>query len=186
MLQAPQEDAHQQCSQQAVETYQRIEHSRRDKHIDGTQIILLRQQTEDPHSANSQRCADGSGEEITSQLQIIDPIAQIHIHEDDGCERYQQYGRPPDRNAERAPDDQQKHRPPQREQGDTQGRVIEKLCEITAQPRQQPTRSHHLLFQKQRCIQKEIQLLHFPKEVALVDEQTTGNRQQRHHDQSRT
>ena len=43
MLQTPQEDTHQQRCQQAVEAYQRIEHTRRDKHIDGTQIILRRQ-----------------------------------------------------------------------------------------------------------------------------------------------
>ena len=162
MLQTPQEDAHQQRCQQAVEAYQRIEHSRRNKHIDGAQIILRRQQSKQPHRPYGQCCADGSDKEISTQFQVINPITQILIHEDDGSQWNQQHHKPSDGNAERAPNHQQHQCPPQCEQGDAQRRVIEKLSEITSQPRQQPTRCHHLLLQEQRRVEKEVHLLHLP------------------------
>ena len=134
----PDKCTHQQRSQQPIKANKQIEHTSADEYIDGTQIIFCRQQSEEPHRANGQCGADCCYKEMTTQFQVIDPIAHVDIHDDNGSQRNQQHGRPLDGDAEGAPDDQQQHCPPQRQQGHAQCRMIEKLREITAQPRQQP------------------------------------------------
>ena len=49
--------------------------------------------------------------------------------------------------------------------------MIEKLGEVGAQPCEQATRNHHLLLKEKRGVQMKVQLLYFPKELILVDQQ---------------
>ena len=70
-------------------------------------------------------------------------------------------------------------RPPDTEQRCAQPRLEKELCEIRAQKGEQSPRHHHLLFEEQGRIEKQVHLLHFPQEVVFKHRQQHKNSQQR-------
>ena len=118
---------------------------------------------------------------MTAQFQVVNPVAQIGVDEDDECQRNKQRNRPFCRDSERFFDDKHHQQPPCAEQCGTQCRMVEKLREIGACVSEETARNHHLLLEKQRCVEEQVEFLHAIEQVVFVGDEHDANNGYRHH-----
>ena len=118
VLQPPRQHDHEQRRQQSVEADERIEYGGAEHHIERTHVELGGQQPVEPHAGHGHGGADGSGEEVAAQLQVVNPVAQVDVGNQQGRHGDEQHQAPLHRDAERAPEDGHEQRPPQAEQRD--------------------------------------------------------------------
>ena len=173
--QPPGEHAHQQDGCQRIDSHQRIACNGCQKHQKAPVEQLLRQTPERPQQPYNGRRTYRRHEEIASQLDGVQPVAQTHVrHEQDD---YGDKGEddPSVGDAEGAFRHPHQQRPPSAEQHDAQPGMVEMLCEEAACIREQAPRNEHLLQEEMLGIEKQIILLHLPEQVAFPDEQAQGD-----------
>ena len=145
--QSPRPDAHDQGSGQSVDTEQRIAYCASNENIDSPQIVLVSHTTEPPQ----QRChscgAEGRYKEVPPQFQQIEPVALVHVGQQQDGDGYQQHDGPTVGDAEGPFRECHQHPPPGTEQQHTQPRVVQELRKPCAQPCEQAPGHYQLLLQ---------------------------------------
>ena len=116
---------------------------------------------------------------MAAQLQDVDPIAQVYIGHQQQCHRHQQQHWPAQGQTESATRELHQQSPPRQQHQHAQPRPEEKLREPGAQPGEHATRHHQLLTEERSRGQEQVQLLHFPQQILLQQEQRGPHRQQR-------
>ena len=113
---------------------------------------------------------------MAAKLQVIDPVAQVEVGEQNHCHRHEQHGHPPLRHAEGTLREPHHQPQPQAEQQTAHPGMVEVLREVGAQIGERSARHHQLLLEKQWRVEKQVQFLYTLQIVAF----------RRHHDHKRS
>ena len=170
VVESPGKHSHEQCCQQGIEAQEGIACGHGEHDENGAQEKTLRQRPVGPCQRNGCGGANGGNEEVAAQLQVVKPIAQVDVGDEqqrDGDE----HGECPFRwDVERSLQHPHEQQPPEAEQGNTHPLMIEKLGEVGAHVGEQSSRDHHLLLEEQGCVEEQVELLHAEEKVALEGE----------------
>ena len=178
-MQPPRPDSHQQGGRQSIDAHQRIEDHGDGKEKQRVQIPKARQAAESPQQNHHRGASDGGDEGVAAQFEHIYPVAHVDDGQQQECHGDEHQYRPFVGHLEGAFRQCHQKQPPRTQQEHPQCGMIEKLREKRAEIGEHSTRHHHLLLEIQRGVEEKIHLLHFPEQVVLIHQQSTGDGDQR-------